>query len=67
MIGFDASGTLAQTRAQVARIARDTAALVALGQEITDEDTAMPTPIATASSALSSPRVDTKSFGDSEG
>ncbi len=38
VIGIDASGTVQQTRAQVAQIARDTAALIELGQEITDED-----------------------------
>lgn len=38
VIGIDASGTLEQTRAQVAQIARDTAALIELGEEIVDED-----------------------------
>jgi 1-aminocyclopropane-1-carboxylate deaminase len=38
VIGIDASGTLEQTRAQVTQIARDTAALIELGQEISDED-----------------------------
>ncbi len=38
VIGIDASGTPAQTRAQVMEIARNTAALVELGCEITDED-----------------------------
>lgn len=38
VIGIDASGTLEQTRAQVAQIARDTAALIELGEEIEDED-----------------------------
>ena len=38
VIGIDASGTLAQTRAQVTRIARNTAELIGLGQEITEED-----------------------------
>ena len=38
VIGIDASGTLDQTRAQVTRIARDTAALIELGQDIVDED-----------------------------
>ena len=38
VIGIDASGTLAQTRAQVTEIARNTAELIALGQEITDQD-----------------------------
>ena len=38
VIGIDASGTLAQTRAQVMEIARDTAELVELGRDITDEE-----------------------------
>ena len=38
VIGIDASGTLEQTRAQVKQIAVDTAALVELGQEITEAD-----------------------------
>ncbi|MFT2090525.1 1-aminocyclopropane-1-carboxylate deaminase [Paraglaciecola sp. 2405UD69-4] len=38
VIGIDASGTIEQTRAQVTDIARKTAALIELGQEITDED-----------------------------
>lgn len=38
VIGIDASGTVGQTRTQVAQIARDTAELIALGQDITDED-----------------------------
>jgi 1-aminocyclopropane-1-carboxylate deaminase len=38
VIGIDASGTLAQTRAQVMEIARNTAALIELEQEITEED-----------------------------
>ena len=38
VIGIDASGTLAQTRAQVMEIARSTASLIQLGQEITQED-----------------------------
>jgi 1-aminocyclopropane-1-carboxylate deaminase len=38
VIGIDASGTLAQTRAQVLDIARNTANLVELGREITEED-----------------------------
>jgi 1-aminocyclopropane-1-carboxylate deaminase len=38
VIGIDASGTLEQTRAQVAQIARATAALIELGEEIVDED-----------------------------
>jgi 1-aminocyclopropane-1-carboxylate deaminase len=38
VIGIDASGTLEQTRAQVLDIARNTAQLVALGREITDDD-----------------------------
>ena len=38
VIGIDASGTLEQTRKQVAQIARDTAELVELGKDITDED-----------------------------
>jgi 1-aminocyclopropane-1-carboxylate deaminase len=38
VIGIDGSGTPDQTRAQVTKIARDTAALIGLGHEITDED-----------------------------
>ncbi|MEM7084079.1 MAG: 1-aminocyclopropane-1-carboxylate deaminase [Pseudomonadota bacterium] len=38
VIGIDASGTLAQTRSQVTQIARDTAALIELNDEIRDED-----------------------------
>ena len=38
VIGVDASCTPAQTRAQVLDIARKTAALVGLGQEIVDDD-----------------------------
>jgi 1-aminocyclopropane-1-carboxylate deaminase len=38
VIGIDASGTLAQTRRQVMEIARNTAALIDLGQEIAEED-----------------------------
>ena len=38
VIGIDASGTLAQTRAQVLEIARNTADLVELGRAITDDD-----------------------------
>jgi 1-aminocyclopropane-1-carboxylate deaminase len=38
VIGIDASGTLEQTRAQVTNIARKTAELIELGQEITDDD-----------------------------
>jgi 1-aminocyclopropane-1-carboxylate deaminase len=38
VIGIDASGTLEQTRAQVTQIARDTAALIELGEEIEDAD-----------------------------
>ena len=38
VIGIDASGTLEQTRAQVLDIARNTAQLVELGREITDDD-----------------------------
>ena len=38
VIGIDASGTLEQTRSQVTEIARDTAALIQLGQEIEDSD-----------------------------
>ncbi len=38
VIGIDASGTLEQTRAQVIKIARDTADLIELGQSITEED-----------------------------
>ena len=38
VIGIDASGTLEQTRAQVVEIARNTAELIELGKEITDDD-----------------------------
>ncbi len=38
VIGIDASGTLAQTRAQVKDICAKTAKLIELGQEITDAD-----------------------------
>lgn len=38
VIGIDASGTVEQTRAQVTKIARDTAELIELGQEILDAD-----------------------------
>ena len=38
VIGIDASGTPAQTRAQVMEIARNTAELVELGRAIADED-----------------------------
>jgi len=38
VIGIDASGTLEQTRAQVMEIARNTADLVELGRDITDDD-----------------------------
>lgn len=38
VIGIDASGTYDQTRAQVSKIARDTAKLIELGQDIVDED-----------------------------
>jgi 1-aminocyclopropane-1-carboxylate deaminase len=38
VIGIDASGTAGQTRAQVKDIAVKTAALIELGQEITDDD-----------------------------
>lgn len=38
VIGIDASGTVEQTRAQVTDIARKTAELIELGQEITDAD-----------------------------
>jgi 1-aminocyclopropane-1-carboxylate deaminase len=38
VIGIDASGTVEQTRAQVTEIARNTAALIELGQEITEAD-----------------------------
>ena len=38
VIGIDASGTLQQTRQQVTQITRDTAALIELGKEITDDD-----------------------------
>ena len=38
VIGIDASGTIEQTRAQVTQIARDTAELIELGQDIEDSD-----------------------------
>ena len=38
VIGIDASGTPAQTRAQVLDIARDTAELVGLGRAVTEDD-----------------------------
>ncbi|MFT5394656.1 MAG: 1-aminocyclopropane-1-carboxylate deaminase, partial [Gammaproteobacteria bacterium] len=38
VIGIDASGTAEQTRAQVTQIARDTAKLIELGQDIADSD-----------------------------
>ena len=38
VIGIDASGTLEQTRTQVMEIARSTAELIELGDEITEED-----------------------------
>ena len=38
VVGIDASGTLDQTREQVMKIARNTADLVGLGREITDDD-----------------------------
>ncbi len=38
IIGIDASGTVEQTRAQVAEIARNTAELIELGKEIEDSD-----------------------------
>ena len=41
VIGIDASGTLEQTRGQVLDIARNTAQLVELGREITDDDLAL--------------------------
>ena len=38
VIGIDASGTLEQTRAQVSKIARDTARLIGLEEDIEDDD-----------------------------
>jgi 1-aminocyclopropane-1-carboxylate deaminase len=38
VVGIDASGTLEQTRVQVLDIAKNTADLVELGREITDDD-----------------------------
>jgi 1-aminocyclopropane-1-carboxylate deaminase len=38
VIGIDASGTLEQTRAQVLAIARNTADIVELGREVTEDD-----------------------------
>jgi 1-aminocyclopropane-1-carboxylate deaminase len=38
VIGIDASGTPAQTKAQVLEIARNTAALVELGRELSEDD-----------------------------
>ena len=43
VIGIDASAKPAATRAQVLRIARNTAKLVELGQEITDQDVVLDT------------------------
>ena len=38
VLGIDASATIDQTRDQVARIARDTAELIELGRDLTDEE-----------------------------
>ena len=38
VIGIDASATLAQTRAQVEKIARNTAALIGLGRDLRDDE-----------------------------
>lgn len=38
VLGIDASATLAKTRDQVARIARDTAALIELGRDLRDDE-----------------------------
>ena len=38
VVGIDASGTIEQTRTQVTKIARDTAELIGLGQDIEDRD-----------------------------
>jgi 1-aminocyclopropane-1-carboxylate deaminase len=38
VLGIDASAKPAETRAQVARIARDTAALIGLGRDLTDDE-----------------------------
>lgn len=38
VLGIDASATLARTRDQVARIARDTAALIELGRDLRDDE-----------------------------
>jgi 1-aminocyclopropane-1-carboxylate deaminase len=38
VIGIDASATLAQTRAQVERIARNTAELIGLGRDLRDDE-----------------------------
>ncbi len=38
VLGIDASATIAKTRAQVARIARNTADLIALGRDLRDEE-----------------------------
>ncbi len=43
VIGIDASATPAKTRAQILRIARHTAGLVELGQEISDDDVILDT------------------------
>jgi 1-aminocyclopropane-1-carboxylate deaminase len=38
VIGIDASATLAETRAQVERIARNTAALIGLGRDLREDE-----------------------------
>jgi 1-aminocyclopropane-1-carboxylate deaminase len=38
VIGIDASATLAETRAQVEKIARNTAALIGLGRDLRDDE-----------------------------
>jgi len=43
VIGIDASATPAKTRAQILRIAQNTAKLVELGREITDQDMVLDT------------------------
>ncbi len=43
MIGIDASATPAKTKAQILRIAQNTAKLVELGREITDQDMVLDT------------------------
>ena len=41
VLGIDASATIEKTRDQVARIARDTAKLIELGRDLTDDEIAL--------------------------